>query len=235
MPKNAFTEAIYNHEMQRYTATNPDFGGICKDPRLNALHLACKFGEELLVTEYIKHDASLRSRTGLGNTPLILATVAANEAIVQTLLCQGADPRACNEKGYTALHWAVTKGHEMITLLLLENSAPTEALTTDERSETPLHIAVIFGNQRIVSMLLEKGASINAKSLDPSGAVTVLHIAIQRADTPMLQFLLERGADPTAANSSAQNAYEYARWYGDKKMAKILKSTQPSKMGRLFS
>jgi len=62
--------------------------------------------------------------------------------------------------GRTALHIAVTQGHEGIVTSLLSASAMLEV--KDARGQTPLHIAAANGQDAILQLLFVRGANINA-------------------------------------------------------------------------
>jgi hypothetical protein len=57
-----------------------------------------------------------------GNTPLHLAVLRGDASAVEKLLAQGADAKATNDAGATALHYAV--GSERMVIALLARGAP---------------------------------------------------------------------------------------------------------------
>ena len=81
---------------------------------------------------------------------------------VRALLDLGADVRARNHKGQTALHCAARAGFDGIVALLLERGAPAEA--RDDKGETPLQAARRSrvknrkGLAAVVGLLTEAGA-----------------------------------------------------------------------------
>eukprot|EP00752_Nemacystus_decipiens_P012623 g11179.t1 len=135
--------------------------------------------------------------------PLYLAR--RDSAMTKVLLRHGADVKAFDRIGYTALHCAAASGAPDVIDALVESGADLEAKslrfsksgTYRVSGFTPLHSAT----DRLPNMakLLEKGANVNVT--DDNG-LTPLHVvcmtaakkalAVERAD-----FLLRRGADET--------------------------------------
>mmetsp|Transcript_48957 Transcript_48957/g.117943 ORF Transcript_48957/g.117943 Transcript_48957/m.117943 type:complete len:229 (+) Transcript_48957:22-708(+) len=79
--------------------------------------------------------------------------------------------------GYTALHWAVEKGHEDCINSLIARGANVNALASNKR--TPLHEAAEFGHASIAKKLMRAGADLAAKTTGFSahGPVTPLDMA----------------------------------------------------------
>lgn len=69
----------------------------------------------------------------------------------------GADVRAQNHDGNTALHLAAAHGHQTIGQLLLRHGADVTAQNHD--GNTALHTAEQNGHQAMVQLLLEHGAA----------------------------------------------------------------------------
>ena len=65
----------------------------------------------------------VNSQRAGGNTPLKIATVRGDAALVAALIDAGARVNAINEDGVTALHHAVAQGHLAVTQLLLNAGA----------------------------------------------------------------------------------------------------------------
>jgi ankyrin repeat protein len=81
----------------------------------------------------------INSVGGFGNTPLKIASVQGNVAVISALLDYGADINALNEDGCTALHHAVSQGHTEAAALLVKRGA--DATTKDRFGKAPLDYA----------------------------------------------------------------------------------------------
>ena len=188
MPKNYLSEIEYNEQLQQ---AEDELNNHCiyGDREYNALHHAVNTGGADLVELILQNGGKVGSKSGLGNTALILATFLHHEQIVEMLLENGANIRDTNTYRQTVLYWACTIGSEPIVRQLLRYDAPLDIFSLDE-DYTPLHIAAMGGKERIVTMLIESGAHIDAKSSNPGFEVTPLYIAIARNDINLVQLLL---------------------------------------------
>ncbi len=86
-------------------------------------------------------------------TPLMLAAITNQLDWAKKLIERGAD---VNQKGWTPLHYAATKGNIEIMRLLIENHAYLDAESPN--GTTPLMMAAMYGNSQTVKLLLESGA-----------------------------------------------------------------------------
>ncbi|XP_003725433.1 ankyrin repeat domain-containing protein 54 isoform X1 [Strongylocentrotus purpuratus] len=94
---------------------------------------------------------------------------------VLKLLDEGINPNRGDDKGRTALHFAITKGFREIVQLLLDRGADVNQ--KDGIGNTPLHLAAIGSHISMVTTLLEAGA--NVQVLDRGGH-TPFHLALSR-------------------------------------------------------
>ena len=86
-------------------------------------------------------------------TPLMLAAITNQLDWAKKLIERGAD---VNQKGWTPLHYAATKGNIEIMRLLIENHAYLDAESPN--GTTPLMIAAHYGPPMATNLLLEEGA-----------------------------------------------------------------------------
>ena len=84
---------------------------------------------------------------------------------VQLLLAAGADPNEVNERGETALHWAIWRGRSAAVIeALLDAGAALEAKRKDGR--TPYALAVQSGQTAVAKLLESRGANTELSPLD---------------------------------------------------------------------
>ena len=111
-------------------------------------------------------------------TPLHLScTTNRNAELVSILCCLGADVNFKDNKGQTALYYAVSAGADALVRLLLGYRSDTDVVNND--GLTPLHIcAKVMGaevqHERVAAMLLATGAPVQATD---SHMVTPMHLA----------------------------------------------------------
>jgi ankyrin repeat protein len=184
----ALTDAAHND--------GPEYTAIVKllierDANIHARHDEAVFGaaknaEPEVLQLLIKKGAPVnaRSKDNENSTVLMFAAGGASVAKVQLLLDAGADIKAADDKGETALMKAVSVDHRF-----------------DAKVRLPM-----------ISLLLSKGAEINAK--DKQGRTALLHAVVQYmseaggiiSHPEVVQFLLENGADVQAKDNDGNTA-----------------------------
>ena len=138
------------------------------------LHHAAALNEHPEVVEVLLvAGTTVDPRDEWGDTPLMRAAfrVEPRLSLVESLLTAGANPKARNSNGRTALHYAaaVWKGPEIVALL----AAGAELMARDVRGQTPLHHAadsrwlrLAEDPSRAVDALLDAGADPLAEDED---------------------------------------------------------------------
>ena len=135
--------------------------------------------------------ASVHGRAAGGTTPLMAAALYGDAVLVTRLLAMGADARASNVAGATALMWALPDTAKM--RLLLDAGADVNARTEERR--TALWIAAgIVGATPAVQLLLDGKASPVA---DKPGDAVPLQRAAAVGNADVFRLLMAHGADPT--------------------------------------
>ena len=115
-----------------------------------------------------KHpQTQLNAQNNAGETPLMLAAINNRLELARVLIERGAD---VNKPGWTALHYAATRGHRDMMRLLLDNDAYIDSEAPN--GSTPLMMAAYSAPPLAVKLLLEEGAdptllnSAHASALD---------------------------------------------------------------------
>lgn len=80
---------------------------------------------------------------------------------VKEALTQGASVHITDNRGWTPLHLASSRGHIDVVQFLLEEGADLEA-RTDRINRTPLHLSSMHGFPKMTSYLVAMGADIRA-------------------------------------------------------------------------
>ena len=205
-----------------------------QDPVATKLLDAIRLGDRAVVARVLKQSPDAARATGLGGiTPLMYAALYRDTTSARLLLDLGADPKARNDAGATALMWAVDDLE--MTRLLLDRKADPNVRSADGRSAVVL-AAGRAGAVDVVKMLLGAGASLDGQaSLTP---------AAEAGDPAIIRLLLDRGAAsgpmppdlamrsgcidclelllPAANRAALTRALESAARYGDSARMRML-------------
>ena len=155
-----------------------------------------------------------------GMTPLLAATRDSwhgRPDAVMTLLANGADPRAADHDGNTALHHAARSSDPGVAALLRDAAAELETLNGDGLS--PLGVACASGNWRLAKFLLERGARP-----EPAGGQPVLLAAAggEEDDPAGVQLLLKLKAKVDARGADNRSALHEAALAGHVDITTVL-------------
>lgn len=179
------------------------------------LHWAAKMGHEAVVVVLLENEAVADATTQDDSKSTPLHWLAESycwtmifkgrdpEPIIKRLIEKGADPKAANANGKTALHYAAENG-EYATMRKEEKythgRSPRGIKTPGTNQE-----AVQAAHQNLITLLLNNGADINARDLSGS---TALHCAAAYGDEHTVKLLLDRGAGIEVKNDAGQTALE---------------------------
>ena len=165
-----------------------DFGAKTHDEmyKLGAtgLHLAVAAGSLEIVAYMVKNgfvpDVDVRDNRKC--TPLIIAAQYGEVVISHYLMRNGADPRAVDQHGDTAMHWAAYKGHsDLVSLYAVGamSGCDVPINQSDNFGQSALHLAALRGNADTVQSLLDLGAERH--NPDKKGK-TALNLAVEKRE-----------------------------------------------------
>lgn len=228
-----------NLEVARFIlAEDPAATALVDSKGVSAFHMVAANGCIEILDELIQAFGHPYVKTPSKDcrTPLHYAIPTGNEAMIQRLLDLGSDIDAVDEKGETALYYAV-RGNLLDCVKFLLNAGanpnicneyarvPLHAAASKEKildallshgaevdfvdgdGETALMIAVRDGNELSVRTLLCHKANVNAVGIWGS---TALHCA-ERIDNPIFhEILLDASADVNIMNADGYTPLHYA-------------------------
>jgi ankyrin repeat protein len=119
----------------------------------------------------------------------------ARAQVAELLVAAGADVKAADVRGNTALHLVALKGR--VELLQPFAAAGGDVNASDTLGRRPLHLAVLANHPAVVDWLLQHKADVDAQ--DRAGE-TPLHSAARRFRKEAAERLLNAGADVNARN-----------------------------------
>jgi ankyrin repeat protein len=212
-----------------------------------ALHWAVQANDLETADLLIRAGAKVSAANREGATPLMLASVNGNAAMLQRLIQAGADPNAALTKfGDTALMMTARTGKTDAVKALLDHAAQVNAKET-WGGTTALMWAVSERHPAVVKLLIDKGADVNAKTnfvpsasgrgfegTTPvatrpdrpeefaSGLLTSLMFAAREDDMESARMLVAAGADLDAAGGDGKTALSLAAFDGSYDVASFL-------------
>jgi len=178
---------------------------------------------------------NVRSKDYYNNTVLMEATSGGSAQVVEILLAAGADVKATNEKGETALMHAATLDHSfdpqqrlpMIDALLKKGA---DINGSDEKGRTPLLHSVVqymseaggvISHPEIVKRLLERGANVQAQDQNGDNAL-MLTTNVYRGEPEIVRVLVEKGIKLDAQNKKGTSALMIAAGNGKTDVVNLL-------------
>ncbi|WVZ49679.1 hypothetical protein U9M48_001016 [Paspalum notatum var. saurae] len=152
-----------------------------------ALHLAARHGHGEAVEVLIMLAPELAEVVnGAGVSPLYLAVMSGSVRAVQTIVgCANAS--AAGPMSQNALHAAVFKGSEMVSLLLGWRTAI--ATDVDRNQSSPLHFAASEGDCSIIQEILTRAP--HSAYMQDSDGLSALHAAALMGNGPAVKLLLK--------------------------------------------
>ena len=154
----------------------------------------------------VEHGANVNAASKQGRTPLMVAAANPSGAdTVQLLLDKGADPRAKDMFGMSALIEAADCGNTEAARLLIEKGA--DANSADSASRSAVALAAGSSNLALVKLLLSKGADVNLANTFAGKVkfgdiqligLTPLMVAAPYGSPQLIKTLLDAGAKVNA-------------------------------------
>ncbi|XP_032115627.1 ankyrin repeat domain-containing protein 30A [Sapajus apella] len=170
-----------------------------------ALHLACAYGHEKVVTLLVDMKCLLDICDGENRTPLMKALQCRREACANILIDSGADPTIVDVYGNTALHYAVYSESLSMVAKLLSHGADIEV--KNKAGLTPLLLAITKRSEQIVEFLLTKNANANAVN---NVTCTALMLAVCHGSSEIVGRFLQQNVDIYAEDMLGMTAERYA-------------------------
>lgn len=134
--------------------------------------------------------------------------------IARTLLKHGADPRAVNNNGGTALHFAAFQDRLDVAKLLLQAGA--NANHRDRFGHGPLTCAILGNNRDMALLLLNCGA-------DPTKQPEALGVAVAEGRLKLVRALIDKGWDVNSRAHQKRTALRHAKNRRHKAIAEALR------------
>ena len=178
-------------------AASGDAPIVPPDAAAVAASRALRSGDRATFLSTLRGNPKLSTLRGDGGTtPLMMAALYGDAALVRDLLEQGASPNAWNDAGATALMWSVDDINKVKALVA--RGADVNSRSNDGRN--PILVAAgIRGNREVLAFLLDHGANPSFKGSGNATGGTPLGEAAKAADEAMVRLLIERGADVPGA------------------------------------
>src|SRR5579863_4413788 len=213
-----------------------------------ALHWAVQ-SDDLETTDLLIHaGANVSAANHAGATPLLLAAINGNAAMIGKLVTSGADPNAPLTKyGDTALMMAARTGKTDAVKVLLDHGTQVNAKET-WGDTSALMWAVSELHPAVVKMLIDHGADVNARSKfvpsttgrgfegttpveskpdqpaeeHASGLLTPLMFAAREGSLESARLLVAAGADVNAIDGDGKDVLGLAIFNGNYDLASFL-------------
>jgi ankyrin repeat protein len=181
------------------------------------LHFAIFFKQPAIVKLLLDKNVDIEEKVQ-GVPPLIGAVE--NPEIANILIEKGADIKARDGQGWTALFYAVDKGRLDMVKLFLDKGAD---IHTKSNNGDSLLVHAIDSNQPdIVEFLLQNGLDINERH-NIVGTTPLMAAAVMNREK-IAAILINKGANITAQLQNGDTALALAIQKGHKNIVKLLQT-----------
>ena len=162
------------------------------------LHLAAQKGFSAVAEVLLAAHADVNARTATDFTPLMAAASSGQLKMAELMISAGADVNAKDNRGKSALNFAIDKSAEILQVLLKAGADPN---APDQDGRTPLSFAAERRDAEMLKLLLAAKADPNGGSLDAP-----LLCAIHGKDPISAEILLQAGASVNAGGTITASA-----------------------------
>ena len=198
----------------------------------------------------LAHGANVNAKSATERTPLLVAASYPRTVdLLRLLLERGADLRAQDRTGATALALAVRSADVDVVRFLVERGLDPNGLSPAARrigfarwdrpttdyllskglTATP-DILVSTANWQppeLVGRWIESGADVNARNAAQYGRTPLLTAATSElAGADTLKLLLDRGADPNVQTTEGESPLDWALYKGDRSKIQVLEQRE---------
>jgi ankyrin repeat protein len=137
------------------------------------LNLAIRDKSDAVVTYLLANKATdVDISNKVGETPLMMASIEGNLALVKTLVEQ--NKAQINHIGWTPLHYASSTGKLEVAQYLITNGSIIDSMSPS--NTTPLMMATLGGNEELIKLLLDKGADLKLRNDQGLTAIDIAYI-----------------------------------------------------------
>lgn len=154
-------------------------------------------------------------------TPLFLAAANEHDAVVWTLLRQGADPDRGRPDGTTPLMAAASVGYERIVDMLLTAGADIEA--RNDNGDTALSYAVLNSQLVVTKRLLRAGADVNV--VNEAGESLLMRV-VARNDLLLAGVIVDADANVGYESPNGRTALDIASANGNQDLVMMLRNAR---------
>ena len=163
------------------------------------IHDVAKKGDVTKVQETLERDPELVNArdSGFRRTPLHWAARGVHPEVIKLLVEKGADVKATDGNGVTALHSVIARGHKEAAKFLVSRGADVNAV--DGTDNTPLSYAITGGHVEIAGWLEDRGAAVPLR-----GEVgrRLLHSSASQGNKALVDWMFAQGIDFSSPNSN---------------------------------
>ena len=242
---NAESEIVSRFIAEQVDVNEPQADGA------TALHWAVRLDDIALSKKLLNAGANVAIENRVGATPLLLAALNGNAAMIEMLLEHGADSNArLTKTGDTVLMLAARTGVPASVQVLLNHGADINARENWGQSSA-LMWAVSEGHTKVVNILISAGAEVNVRTafmprntgrglqfeglppqirsseemipaMHASGEMTPLLFAAREGYLENARLLIAAGADINARTADGKDGLGLAIYNGNYELASFL-------------